>query len=354
MEPTNFNSTCTKSCHDSLTSYIHNVEEKCSGTADAALKGVGIWGKMEFKNVPVATIGRIFKNGKSCCINQSSVIPTTFDCAWSCALAYRYNQHEYPYSDWSFRDERSAEVHYGEDARSTVISNSRNVLVQHAVLNKQMEKAWNTVNRCLSSNETFKTGIDGVGVGLDTDKAVTASTSVSTGNSTGGSESESVSEGSSNGAGSASPDPENGAAHLKAVGLGTVFGFVSSIALLAYRCIRYGQWASFLVPSPHLPDRARLACVWEIMGSMYTYVQLLGHDSPTVSRGCVIWKQRPGLRSHSTQQSLPVDILHLRPPSSKYHDGHGRRSTSTALQQPHLLYARFPPSLRSLQDPKYS
>ncbi|KAL4816854.1 hypothetical protein BDW67DRAFT_38996 [Aspergillus spinulosporus] len=244
MDPTNFTNTCTKGCHDSLTSYIQNVEEKCSETTDAALKAVGIWGKMEFENVPVATVGRIFRymllrscaedeNGKNCYINQSSIIPTTFDCSWSCALAYRYNQHKYPYSEWSFRDEKSAEIHYSKDWGGTVIHNSRNVLVQHAVLNQQMEEAWKTVNGCLSSNGTFKSGIEGVEVGLNTDTAVKASTAVSTGNSKGGSESASITVSSSNGAVSASPDPENGAASLKAVKLGTVFGFVSSVTLLA-------------------------------------------------------------------------------------------------------------------------
>ncbi|KAL4747838.1 hypothetical protein BDW72DRAFT_196332 [Aspergillus terricola var. indicus] len=243
MEPTNFTNTCTKSCHDSLTGYIQNVEEKCSGTADAALKGVGSWGKMEFKNVPVAIVGRIFKytllrscaedeNGKNCYIDQSSVIPTIFDCSWSCALAYRYNQHEYPYSEWSFGDGRFAEIHYRKYG-GAVINNSSNVLVQHSALNKQMEKAWETVNECLSSSGTFKTGIEGVEVELNTDTAVKASTSVTTGDNNGESESANVSGGSFNGAVSASPDPKDAAANLVAVGLVTVFGFVSGVALLA-------------------------------------------------------------------------------------------------------------------------
>ncbi|KAL4974015.1 hypothetical protein BDW66DRAFT_153300 [Aspergillus desertorum] len=153
MEPSNFTETCTKTCHDSLTSYIRNVEEKCSETTDAALKGVGVCGKMDFENVPVATVGRIFEytlmrscaedeNGRNCYITQSSVIPTTFDCSWSCAIAYRYDQHKYPYSDWSFGNERFAKVYYGKDrGRNTMINNARDVLVQHAVLSKQMEKA---------------------------------------------------------------------------------------------------------------------------------------------------------------------------------------------------------------------
>ncbi|KAL4998661.1 hypothetical protein BDV10DRAFT_69540 [Aspergillus recurvatus] len=239
MEPSNFTDTCTRTCYDSLRGYIQNVEEKCSETTDVALKGVGIWGKMEFKDIPVATVGRIFiytlmrscaedENGENCYITQSSVIPTTFDCSWSCAIAYRYNQHEYPYSEWSFGDERFAEVYYGKDGKNTVINDSRNVLVQHPVLSKQMEKAWKTAKGCLSGNTTFKTGIEGVEIGSDTHAAVKASTAENTGNSTGGSESASASEGSSTGNASSSPVPEDGAASLKVAGLITVFGFVSS------------------------------------------------------------------------------------------------------------------------------
>lgn len=38
--------------------------------------------------------------------------------------------------------------------------------------------------------------------------------------------------------------------------------------------------------------------------------------------------------SHPIQQSLPVDIFHLRPLLSKYHDDHGRQSRRTTLQSP--------------------
>ncbi|KAL4988662.1 hypothetical protein BDW68DRAFT_87534 [Aspergillus falconensis] len=243
MEPSNFTDTCTKTCHDSLTGYIQNIEEKCSETTDAALKGVGVWGKMEFKNVPVATVGQIFKytlmrscaeneNGENCYITQSSVIPTTFDCSWSCAIAYRYNQHEYPYSEWSFGDERFAEVYYGKDGGNTVINESRNVLVQHAVLSKQVEKAWKTAKGCLSGNGTFKTGIEGVGIGSDTHAAVKESTTESSGDSTSVSESASASGGSSTGNATGSPEPEDRAASLKGAGLVTVFGIMSSVVFL--------------------------------------------------------------------------------------------------------------------------
>lgn len=64
-EESNFTDICTKTCHDSLAEYIQNVESACSspedGGGDAALKGVGVWGKMEFRNVPVATVGRVLE-----------------------------------------------------------------------------------------------------------------------------------------------------------------------------------------------------------------------------------------------------------------------------------------------------
>lgn len=69
MQKSNFTDTCTKTCHDSLAQYIQNVEHACSGPGDgggggggdAALKGVGVWGKMEFRNVPVVTVGRVLE-----------------------------------------------------------------------------------------------------------------------------------------------------------------------------------------------------------------------------------------------------------------------------------------------------
>lgn len=67
MQKSNFTDTCTKTCHDSLAQYIQNVEHACSGPGDgdgggdAALKGVGVWGKMEFRNVPVVTAGRVLE-----------------------------------------------------------------------------------------------------------------------------------------------------------------------------------------------------------------------------------------------------------------------------------------------------
>jgi hypothetical protein len=65
MEESNLTDTCTKTCRDSLAEYIQNVESACSspedGGGDAALKSVGVWGKMEFRNVPVATVGRVLE-----------------------------------------------------------------------------------------------------------------------------------------------------------------------------------------------------------------------------------------------------------------------------------------------------
>lgn len=65
IEESNFTDTCTKTCRDSLAEYTQNVESACSspedGGGDAALKGVGIWGKMEFRNVPVATVGQVLE-----------------------------------------------------------------------------------------------------------------------------------------------------------------------------------------------------------------------------------------------------------------------------------------------------
>ncbi|KAL4954682.1 hypothetical protein BDW69DRAFT_193877 [Aspergillus filifer] len=188
MEFSDFDNTCTKTCHDSLMEYIENVEDKCSGEGDAALRGKGKYGEMEFENIPVSTVGRIFEytlmrscaedeTGENCYITQSSFIPyDLFACEWTCAVAYWYNQHEYPYSEWQFgsRYYGGMDYEYNEDGSTSPINLSGNVLVQHSSFEDEMEEAWTTVQECQANSTAphFQTGIKGVGVGFDAAAAV--------------------------------------------------------------------------------------------------------------------------------------------------------------------------------------
>ncbi|KAL4965511.1 uncharacterized protein BDV14DRAFT_55914 [Aspergillus stella-maris] len=243
MEASDFEQTCTQTCHDSLMSYIENIEDKCSGDEDAALRGKGKYGEMEFENVPVSTVGRIFEytlmrscavdeTGENCYITQSSFIPyDLFTCDWTCAVAYWYNQHEYPYSEWQFgsRYYGGMDYEYNEDGSTSPINLSGNVLVQHSTFEDEMEEAWSTVQECQANSTAphFQTGIKGVDVGSDTAAAVeeaeTSGNSTSEKASTGGS--------SSNGTTASTEDvPEDAAVGVRvAAGWATTVILVSSL-----------------------------------------------------------------------------------------------------------------------------
>ncbi|KAL4939714.1 hypothetical protein BDV06DRAFT_32735 [Aspergillus oleicola] len=228
MEFSDFDDTCTKTCHDSLMEYIENVEDKCSGDGDAALKGRGKYGEMEFDEVPVSTVGRIFEytlmrscaedeTGENCYITQSSVIPNDYrSCSWTCATAYWYNQHEYPYSEWQFgsRYYGGMDYEFHEDGSTTPINVSGDVLIQHAVLEKYMEEGWDNAQKCQANSTAphFQTGIKGVDVGSDEVAAVKEAETSS--NST--SEKASASGSSPNGTAASTEDvPEDAAVGVR-------------------------------------------------------------------------------------------------------------------------------------------
>ncbi|KAL4868044.1 hypothetical protein BDV12DRAFT_197608 [Aspergillus spectabilis] len=224
MEPSNFTDTCTSTCHSSLTKYIENVEESCSEPTDAALKGVGHWGEMEFKQVPVVTIGRILEytlmrscaedeDGENCYITQDTSFPTEPSCTWTCAIAWWWNQHEYPYSEWEFKTPEERGYDDLEDGTWQPLTNHTDVLVQHAVLASLMDQAWQTVQNCGFGNGSvpFNMGIEGVEA-----VAVSSGVTSSKSGSTDGSESVSVSEsgGSFNGTASSSDPGDDDAERL--------------------------------------------------------------------------------------------------------------------------------------------
>ncbi|KAL4930961.1 uncharacterized protein BDV17DRAFT_29263 [Aspergillus undulatus] len=241
---------CTKTCRDSLTKYIQNVEEKCSESGDAALNGRGIYGEMELEDIPVETVGRILEyhlmrgcaedeTGENCYINESSSIPTEFKCSWTCAVAYRYNQHEYPYSEWQFGSTSGRGVRYEVDKDGNLespINISGDVLVQHAVFEEGMEEGWEIASNCRrNASVQFQTGIKGVDAGSETaDVKANGSNSTSE-------EKANAGEVPSNGtASSDSADPESAAVRVGvAGGWASVMILVSSLVYMI-RCENVG------------------------------------------------------------------------------------------------------------------
>ncbi|KAL4795857.1 hypothetical protein BDV19DRAFT_388879 [Aspergillus venezuelensis] len=246
METSDFEHTCTKTCHDSLMSYIENVEDECSGDGDAALRGRGEYGEMEFENIPVSTVGRILEytlmrscatdeTGENCYITQSSFIPyDLFTCEWTCAVAYWYNHHEYPYSEWQFGSRYYGGMGYedNEDGSISRINLSGNVLVQHSSsFEDELEVAWSKVQECQANSTAphFQTGIKGVDIGSGAAAAVkvaeASGNSTSVGSTSGNSTSEKASAGgsSSNGTAASTEDvPEDAAVGVRVSGGWTV------------------------------------------------------------------------------------------------------------------------------------
>ncbi|KAL4782253.1 hypothetical protein BJX76DRAFT_297617 [Aspergillus varians] len=238
MTQSNFTNTCTKTCHSSLATYITNVEKACTEPGDAALKGVGVWGEMKFTKIPVATIGRIFEytlmrscaedeTGENCYISQSSIIPSKFSCSWACAVAYWYNQHEYPYSEWQFgsTEGRGVEIEYDADGNERPVNRLSDVLVQHAVFSSQMDGAWRIAEGCVNGSVSFKTGIEGVELGVGDETAVKVGTNESSGSGSGGSSNGTTSSTSSDSEGS-------GAVRIRAAGGWLVMVFMSGLVFL--------------------------------------------------------------------------------------------------------------------------
>lgn len=89
-------------------------------------------------------------------------------------MAYWYNRHEYPYSEWQFGDTSGRDIEIDKDGNAREVNAMNGVLVQHSVFAEQMERAWEIVKGCMagngsgsgSGNSSFKTGIEGVAVGV--------------------------------------------------------------------------------------------------------------------------------------------------------------------------------------------
>ncbi|KAL2830102.1 hypothetical protein BJY01DRAFT_121116 [Aspergillus pseudoustus] len=241
MEYDNFTLTCTATCHSSLLDWIANLEDKCDQPGDAALRGVGHrWREMEFEPIPVVTVGRIFEytlmracaedeDGENCYITESSVLASDFHCSWTCAAAYYWNQHLYPYSDWEFGTvDGDVEIEIDEDGDLWEYNKWNHILVEHPDRYNMSGEGWQTIVDCGfdKGDVPFGTGIEGVtakdelkvfdrnrtrSAGNEEDEEKEEIGSVSASASEGESESESANVTVSNGT-STSSDPEDGGA----------------------------------------------------------------------------------------------------------------------------------------------
>lgn len=140
-------------------------------------------------------------------------------------MAYWYNRHEYPYSEWQFGDTsgRNVEVYKAGNAREVNAMNG--VLVQHSVFGAQMEGAWRIVEGCMAENSSFRTGIEGVAVGVQVGSGVNSSDSTNRTNGT----SESSTDTSST---PVQSEPEGGGAVGVRVGWAAIMASVSSLVYL--------------------------------------------------------------------------------------------------------------------------
>jgi hypothetical protein len=136
-------------------------------------------------------------------------------------VAYWYNRHEYPYSEWQFGDTagRNIEIDKGGNAREVNAMNG--VLVQHSVFGDQMEGAWRIVGGCMAGNSSFRTGIEGVAVGVQVGSGVNST------NSTNG-----TSESSTDTSTPVQSEPEGGGAVGVRVGWAAIMASVSSLVYL--------------------------------------------------------------------------------------------------------------------------
>ncbi|KAH8425197.1 uncharacterized protein LDX57_002956 [Aspergillus melleus] len=174
MEPRNFTDMCTSTCESSLSEYIENVRDACSGPGDAAVKAKGYLWFNGTENVPVETVGLMFqymfvrgcandKHGKNCYNQQSGYLPSDFACGWDCALAYYWTAHFYPYNDWTFGDPELRD--FSKKENDAVLYS--NYMMDSALGNStvEMQKGWETVKKCgregSKKSPPFDTGISG-------------------------------------------------------------------------------------------------------------------------------------------------------------------------------------------------
>ncbi|PLB44241.1 hypothetical protein P170DRAFT_467961 [Aspergillus steynii IBT 23096] len=175
MQHRDFTNMCTSSCETSLSEYIENVRDACSEPGDAALKSKGFMWINGTENVPVETVGLMFQymfmrgcardeHGENCYFQQSAFLPPDFDCDWTCALAYYWTGHFYPYSDWTFGD---PELKDFSKVENDVVIGS-NYMMQVPIADEaagSQEDGWKTVKKCgpVGSKESppFDSGISG-------------------------------------------------------------------------------------------------------------------------------------------------------------------------------------------------
>ncbi|KAF7128576.1 hypothetical protein CNMCM5793_003364 [Aspergillus hiratsukae] len=187
FDSASFDRTCTATCQSSLAEYVAHVEKRCNKASDAALKtkpgdnwsdlGVQVY-------VPVVTLGHILQytlmrsctkddDGSYCYVGQSMGYYIDCDCDYTCALAYFWVAHEYPYDDYSF----------GLHMASTDNAGNRIELISSSVLFDDMQDwsdGWKTVEKCgWTKNDTlplFSMGMSKKAVEQSTNSTATAAT----------------------------------------------------------------------------------------------------------------------------------------------------------------------------------
>ncbi|GIK06578.1 hypothetical protein Aspvir_002228 [Aspergillus viridinutans] len=188
-ESATFDRTCTATCQASLSAYVANVENTCNKASDAALKtkDTGDLGVKVF--VPVVTLGHILQyalmrsctkddDGSYCYIGQSSSYYDDGDCDWTCALAYFWVGHEYPYHGYQF----------GFHMKGMDEEGNRVELISSSVLFDDWQDSsygWATVEKCgWTKNDTVPLFSTGMSKEVVEKQSTTNSTANSTATST--------------------------------------------------------------------------------------------------------------------------------------------------------------------------
>ncbi|KAF7175138.1 hypothetical protein CNMCM7691_006542 [Aspergillus felis] len=184
-----FDRTCTATCQSSLSAYVANVEKTCHKASDAALKTNDTEDLGVKVSVPVVTLGHILQytlmrscnkddDGSYCYIGQSSFYYPECDCSWTCALAYFWVAHEYPYDDYQF----------GFHIPSRDEEGNRVELISSSVLfgdGQSSSYGWATVEKCgWTKNDTVPLFNTGMSKKLVEKQSITNSTANSTAAST--------------------------------------------------------------------------------------------------------------------------------------------------------------------------
>ncbi|KAF4168813.1 hypothetical protein CNMCM6936_000758 [Aspergillus lentulus] len=184
-----FDRTCTATCQSSLSAYVANVEKTCNKASDAAFKTNDLDDLGDKVFVPVVTLGHILQyalmrscakddDGTYCYIGQSSTYYDDGGCDWTCALAYFWVCHEYPYDNYQF----------GIRMKGMTEDGQRVQLISSSVLFNDWQNStygWATVEKCgWTKNDTLPLYNMGMSKKVVEKQSTANSTAISTATST--------------------------------------------------------------------------------------------------------------------------------------------------------------------------